>query len=197
VIRVAIFGGSFNPPCKHHLTIANELTKFFDKVLVIPCGARPAKDKQSVNMTAAIHRGNMTQLVFKKIPKVEVALFDLLLPEFTPAYLLQERYKYFGEIWHVVGADLIQDGKEGQSKIHSWKRGQEIWASLNFAVVKRDGYQISEDDLPPQSKVFEIADGENYSSSYVRGLVEAGKPFDEFVAPEIAEYIKSHNLYQK
>ena len=41
--RIAVFGGSFNPPGKHHRLIAELLAKDFDKVLVVPCGPRPDK----------------------------------------------------------------------------------------------------------------------------------------------------------
>lgn len=196
--KIALFGGSFNPPCIHHTRIGLEVSNFFDQVLVIPCGPRPRTEKQSVNLIDSIHREKMVRLAFEKMPKVQIELFDLTRPLFTRTHLLEEMYKSFGEVWHVVGADLIQGGQTGQSKIQSvWYLGQELWYNLNFVVIKRDGYPLCKDDLPPHSKIFEISNGRNCSSSHVRELVAAGKPFEQFVTPEIADYIKTHNLYRE
>ena len=196
--RIAILGGSFNPPCNHHLRIGYAVSDFFDRVLVIPCGPRPWTEKQSVNKILPIHRGNMARLAFEKIPKVQVELFDLERSVFTRTHLLEEMYKSSGEIWHVVGADLVQGGQTGQSKIQAvWYLGQEMWYNLNFVVIERAGYPICKDDLPPHCKVFEISNGKKCSSSYVRELRAAGKPFENFVPNKIAEYIKIHNLYQE
>ena len=43
--RIAVFGGTFNPPGLHHRAIAIELSKHFDEVVIVPCGPRDDKPK--------------------------------------------------------------------------------------------------------------------------------------------------------
>ena len=43
--RIAIFGGSFDPPTISHMQVASETINLlgFDEVRLVPCGARPDK----------------------------------------------------------------------------------------------------------------------------------------------------------
>ncbi|MDB6137426.1 MAG: ppnK, partial [Verrucomicrobiaceae bacterium] len=61
-LRIALFGGSFNPPGLHHQRIALALLARFDEVLVVPCG--PRSDKSSTNMLPPVYRAAMTGMAF-------------------------------------------------------------------------------------------------------------------------------------
>ena len=52
--RIALFGGSFNPPGTHHREIAEMLARHFDEVRIVPCGPRP--DKPLVGEMPSIFR---------------------------------------------------------------------------------------------------------------------------------------------
>ena len=60
--RIAIFGGSFNPPGLHHRRLAETLARKFDEVRVIPCGPRP--DKEATNAVPAIFRAALCDITF-------------------------------------------------------------------------------------------------------------------------------------
>ncbi|MFH1187951.1 MAG: NAD(+) synthase [bacterium] len=143
--RIAIFGGSFNPPCIHHIQIAKKLTEYFDKVVIAPCGTR--KDKPSANIVDIKHRMEMAKLAFSGLRRVEFDFYDLENNVYTPAYYLQQRYEKTypnDEIWHAIGTDLIKGGKEQQSEIHrNWILGGVIWQTLNWVAIIRPGYEIS------------------------------------------------------
>ena len=51
--KIGIFGGSFNPPGKHHRDIVEKLSDFFDEIIIVPCGGRPDKNFYNV---ASEHR---------------------------------------------------------------------------------------------------------------------------------------------
>ncbi len=195
--RIAVFGGSFNPPCKHHEAIVETLVNTFDLVIVVPCGtSRP--DKQSVKEATNEDRSEMARLAFDSIPKVRLDLYDMENDTYTPTYLLQERYeKEFpeAEIWHVVGGDIVVHGGANESEIHRvWKHGKDIWNELNFAVIHRPGYELKTGDMPPFSTQIEIP--EIYGSgTMVRQCLKHGKAINELVIPEIETYIRDHNLY--
>lgn len=190
--KIAIFGGSFNPPGKHHRRIVQQLTDSLDRQIVVPCGPRP--DKAATNDVEPVHRAAMCDLAFQGIRNTEVDLFDLEHETFTRTQDLDKRYQDEGEVWHVVGADLVKGGKDGQSPIQrDWRCGEELWRELRFAVIPRQGYPILPEDLPPKHQVFQPE--MSGASEEIRGQIFKHQSFEGLVTSEVAAYIKRHNLY--
>lgn len=191
--QIAVFGGSFNPPGKHHRRIAEILAEHFDEVLVVPCGPRP--DKPPTQAVAPVHRAVMCALGFAGLDRVTLEPFDLERERFTPTWRLEQRFAGRGRLWHVVGADLVAGGGGGRSEIQrSWQRGRQLWSELRFAVVKRPGHDLDPADLPPQHRVFE-AEAEG-SSTAVRQRLAAGGAAGEALLPAVAAYVERHRLYR-
>ena len=118
-----------------------ELRKHFDRVIVVPCGPRPDKPSD----VDPVYRAAMADLAFRGIDGVEVDLFDLEQATFTRTHELNRLYADRGEVWHVVGSDLIAGGRSGGSSIHrNWQHGRELWGELNFAVVSRPGHAFGQ-----------------------------------------------------
>lgn len=195
--RIAIYGGSFNPPGKHHHQIVEGLAQRFDKVIVFPCGYR--KDKVSVGEVELSHRKNLVSLTFSGMEKVEIDFFDLDKEIFTPTHLLEERFSNLfpeAQIWHIIGADILVGGRDRNSEIHRvWEHGDEIWKNLNFLVIARLGYEIGREDLPVLAKVIEM-EGVYGSGTMIRALIHDGKPIGNLVSEEVEDYIKKKNLYK-
>lgn len=196
--KVAIYGGSFNPPGNNHLKIVKRLASHFDRVVVVPCGHR--KDKTSVGDIDLIHRKNLVRLAFSGIDKVEFDFHDLDEQIFTPTHLLDERYKEIfpdAQIWHVIGGDIIAGGRDKNSQIHRvWQRAEDVWQSLNFLVIIRPGYETKDDDLPPFAKVMEI-EGIFGSGTMARQAIGDDKSISHLVCQEVERYIKENSLYKK
>ncbi len=190
---IAVFGGSFNPPGVHHRAIAELLAARFDLVRIVPCGPRP--DKPVTNDVSPVHRATMAEYTFRGLDRVELDLFDLENETFTRTWQMEERFAGDGEIWHVVGTDLLAGGATGQSVIQrEWARGKKIWNELRFIVVQRPPDTLDPDDLPPHSVVFEtVADG---ASSTIRDRIFKGQAIDGMVIPQVAAYIERHHLYR-
>lgn len=190
---IAIFGGSFNPPGVHHRAIVEHLSKFFQRVIVVPCGPRP--DKPTTTEVAPIHRAVMADLNFRGLPQVEVDLFDLEESTFTRTHDLEQRYAHLGELWHIVGADLIAGGARGESVIQrEWAHGAEIWNDLRFAVVARSGNNVDAADLPPHSRLFEVQLAG--AAVEIRSKVFHRQQVDRLLQPDVARYIERHGLYR-
>jgi NAD+ kinase len=194
---VGIFGGSFNPPCIHHVQIIEYMKRFFDVLIVVPCGIRP--DKQSANVITPVHRKNMLAIALSDMDDVIIDYHDIDCCTYTPTYLLQKRYEdefSDGEIWHIVGGDIIEGGQDGASEIHrTWSRGCEIWQDLNFLVLRRPGYQVSRNDLPPQSRLVGISNIFG-SGTMAREYIAAGETTRHLVNDDVSCYIVSNNLYK-
>lgn len=190
---IALFGGSFNPPGMHHRRIAEELARHFDKVIVIPCGPRP--DKLSTNEVTPVHRAAMVDMTFRNLPKVEVDLFDLEGDSFTRTIDLEKKFAPQGEIWHVVGTDLVRGGAKGNSAIQSsWFNGKELWSKTRFAVLTRMGHEFEHDDLPPHTQIIQM--NEHGSSAAIRNAVYARQSIGHMVSPEVNGYLLRHGLYR-
>ena len=190
--QVALFGGSFDPPGLHHKEIAYYLSSHFHEVIVIPCGLRP--DKESVNKINPSHRAVMTAMTFCEIPKVVVDTFDVHSDSYTTAVQLQNRYVCRGELWHVVGSDLIFNGNEGKSLIHTtWKEGEYVWEHFRFLIIPRHEFPFRMADLPPNHFVANF--DSTGSSSEIRVKVKNGEPITGLVAPEVEQYITQNKLY--
>ena len=193
--KIALFGGSFNPPGTHHVNIVYTLMDWFDDVYVIPCGDdRP--DKSAAGSVSSEHRRDLVYLAFDGISqRVIIDDSDLVHHAYTRAYELQERYAREGEVWHAVGADIVRGGAQGRSQIHEiWMRGDVLWRVFNFAVFSRAGYPIDKSDLPPKHMHF----SRQYSgaSSDIRETMAQRKPIVGLVPRKVEAYIKTHQLYQ-
>lgn len=192
-MRIALFGGSFNPPGKHHREIAAALAKEFDEVVVVPCG--PRRDKPALNEVAPCYRAAMVDLTFAGLPKVRVELFDMEQSTFTPSWRLDERFRPQGEIWHVVRADFIEGGRRGASVIQrQWERGTELWNTARFAIIARRDRQIERDDLPPNARIIEVAeDGVDLT---LRSRVYHRDDTEGLLLPRVKELIERYGLYR-
>lgn len=195
-MKIALFGGSFDPVGRHHLKIVRMLLDmaFFDQIVVVPCGPRP--DKKSVNNINPVYRATMLDITFRGLSqKIKIDLHDLEKDIFSTTFELEQRYRSQGEVWHVVGLDLVQGGRDNASPIQKeWAHGGLLWQNSRFIVVLRDGIPFERDDLPPQCQVLEPeVEG---ASSVIRNLVFNHQPFDHLVIPEIANYIDRYNLYR-
>lgn len=190
--RVAVFGGSFNPPGQHHRDIAVRLLQEFSKVLIVPCGSRP--DKRQNDGLDSLHRAAMVDMTFGDLPNVEVLMFDMEKPEFTRTEDLDQLLGSYGELWHVVGGDLVKGGDERSELVRTWHHGQNLWQQLRFAVVDRDGFPLTEADLPPQS--VHVSPGHVGSSTDIRSRLFNWQPVTGLVVPRVEQYIERHGLYR-
>lgn len=194
--RVVLYGGSFSPAHKAHKRIVRELAKHFDRVFVVPCGAR--RDKVSMNTISAEYQIEMVKTAFQDMPSnVELDLHDLENDIFTPTHLLQKRYeKKFPnmQIWHAVGEDLIAGGGNQNAEIQRvWDEGLRIWQELNFLVIVRPGYGSRTLDLPLSAETMEIEEI-ICSGALIRKRAKEGKPIDDLVDPEVLEVIKKYKI---
>jgi nicotinate (nicotinamide) nucleotide adenylyltransferase len=194
--RIAVFGLSANPPGENHRSIVMALSRKYDKVIVVPCGPRP--DKETTNDIPSLDRAVMTDMTFGDIPKVEIDLADLEQSVFTRTHVLLDRYAEQGEIFLVVGSDLIQGGQGGKSIIQcEWEDGDRLWREANFTVIARSGYPFHLKDLPPHTdESFSQKEALSGSSTEIRRKIFEHKPFKELVTPRVYDYILRRGLYR-
>lgn len=193
--KIAIFGGSFNPPGTRHRLVAEALGPHFDRIIVVPAGTRP--DKGIPNDVDAWHRAALADIAFRGVPKVEVDLTDLELGVFTSNGALEARYAEQGEVWHVVGSNLTAGGDTGSSPIQqSWEGGPELWRKLKFCVVARLGFSVEPKELPPQHMLLQLAHPSSGDSAEIREHIFRRLPYADQVPPHVTDYIERYGLYR-
>ncbi|MBU1029488.1 NAD(+)/NADH kinase [Patescibacteria group bacterium] len=195
--KIAIFGGSFNPPHVWHREIVEFLAWEFDEVVIVPCGDR--RDKNSVNDIPPLHRAVMCDLAFRGLPNVRLDYHDLEQAEFSSNFALQQRYAVDGaEVWHVIGSDLLLVGSDGLTKIQrNWVQGSTIWSDFNWLVIDRPGCDLSNGKgvLPPKSRLEKVCTIIG-SSTDIRQRQFEHRSVVGLVQPEIVAYLERYDLYR-
>lgn len=134
----------------------------------------------------------MIDMTFGDLPNVEVLTFDMENAEFTRTEELDRRLQSYGDLWHVVGADLIQGGERSEL-VREWFHGRELWRRLQFVVIDREGYPLTTSDLPAHH--IRISPGYKGSSTEARERLFHWQPITGLVVPAVEQYIQRHGLY--
>ena len=191
--KIALYSGNFNPPGKDQVRVVTEMIKHFDRVIIVPAGPRP--EKPHTEIIAPIYRAAMADMAFGHLENVDVELFDLERASFSPTHELQRRFEDRGEIWHVIGTDMIAGGSQGKSKLHgTWQKAKQLWQDLNFSVVTREDIQHDSNDLPPKHLLFNLR--VVGSGAELRENLFRRQPVDGLIPPRVEKYIRRYHLYR-
>lgn len=219
-IKVAIYGGTFDPVHNGHFSIAEGVAKLFDLDEVIFVPAFVAPHKRDVKSSAALHRYAMLALATQGKEKFRVSAIELDAPEkpFT-IQTLSHFQKEWGESvrqFFIMGADSWAD-------IKTWHDWENLLLMTNHIVVTRPGYELETNHVTQnvrerivdirgmeqeevhilleqesESKIFVTDIVEiNVSASQIRQDVRDGKEgWKKSVPASVAEYIKKYQLYR-
>ncbi|MBN1466763.1 nicotinate (nicotinamide) nucleotide adenylyltransferase [candidate division KSB1 bacterium] len=191
-MRIAIYGGTFDPIHIAHLIIAEyafaELS--LDKLIFIPSFSPP--HKLSVPMTSPNHRLHMVKLAIAENPKLNVSDFEIIKQgtSFTVDTLI-----HFSGHFHVQKKDLyLLVGADNLLDFHLWKDPEEIVRLAQIAVANRPSFTLSNARLTDYVVVG--APLLDISASMIRKRMQQKKSVRYLVPPKVEEYILQHGLYQ-
>lgn len=178
--KIALFGGSFNPPHKGHLKIALSLIRQarFDEVWFMPTVVTPLKDATLVPFT---HRVNMIQRLISPYRKLKICTIEseLSLPNYTINTItaLQARYPQH-RFSMIIGSDQ-------STQFDRWKDSDILLDKVPFLVVRRD----PNDAIHPRMIPFDVPGIDQLSSTHVRH----GKLNE--TSPAVVRYMIENGLY--
>ena len=188
MMNVGILGGTFDPPHKAHLEIAERAIKQFDldKVLFIPSG-NPWQKKYA---TSFIHRFEMTKILIEGSNKFEIS--DIEKSEDIPSYTFNTLNKLNHKkdnLYFILGSDTAMN-------IRTWNNYEKLLNLTSFLIALRreDNIKDLNENFPFDYK---IIDGEklDLSSTSIREKLE-NSIFDENDIPlKIISYIKANDIY--
>jgi nicotinate-nucleotide adenylyltransferase len=190
VLRVAIFGGTFDPIHCAHLTIAREAVRAFSlsRVLFIPAAHPP--HKSGAESAAYEDRYRMVELACQGEPLFEPSRLEAGTRKNYSIHTIERVKAALGpgdELFFLIGADAF-------AEVHSWFRWRDVVRETAFIVVSRPGHSYT---LPPGARVERLETlALPVSSSEIRSRLEAGEACPE-LPPAVTDYILKRGLYRK
>ena len=212
-MRLALFGGTFDPVHSGHLTAAQEALRTFalDRVLFVPASHPPHKRNRS--LTPFVHRYAMVTLACAGAPQFLPSLLEAPVErEGEPNYSISTVRKVKAtlaaedQLYFLVGADAFLD-------IAQWREPVALLDSCDFIIVSRPGFPISEIEKVVARELWCGSPTEttlslrrtmlhlltsvaaDVSSSSVRQVAAEGKPLCGLVPEAVADYIHKLGLF--
>jgi nicotinate-nucleotide adenylyltransferase len=188
--RVGILGGTFDPPHKGHIAIAQAALKELGlvKVIFVPANIPPHKIKQP--LAPAKDRLGMLQLAVGDNPDFEISTVELDRP--WPSYTVDTLAEFRAihpedELFLLIGADNV-------SEIETWHEPERIVKFATLAAANRPNFvphgayadKVVYFEMPPTA----------ISSTEIRERIRTGKPISDFVCPGVEAFIIMHGLYK-
>jgi len=193
-VKIALFGGSFDPPHLGHLAFARVALDALapDRLLWMPAGRQWQKPDQV--MAAGEHRVQMVQHLIAGEPRFAVDDRELHRrgPSFTADTLNEFTRQYPGaELMFLIGQDQY-------ARLPTWYRAETVAALATLVVVPRAGEAVVTPPGMPahRLRVLDLPDTP-ISSTAVREAIARGDDISPLVGADVASYIDSHRLYGK
>lgn len=188
-MKIAIFGGTFDPIHHAHLTVARQAAdrSGLDRVLFVPSAHPP--HKAGVTDAPYEDRIRMVELACAGEPKFEASRLEegtARSYSIDTIEKLRGRISASDELFFIIGADAF-------AEIQTWRRWRDVAREVRFIVVSRPGHRY---DIPAGVRL-EPLDSVNLdvSSSTIRGMLAQGLRPPE--VPEcVLDYIAAKGLYR-
>lgn len=190
MMKLGLFGGSFDPVHLGHLLVAQAAIEELglDKLFFIPAAQSPFKPENKI--TPAEIRLRMLRLALAGKTNCEIDEQEIRRGGISYSIeTLRETAKKFpnAKLFYLIGADNI-------SKLNEWREADELAALAEFVVAPRPGEKISEFPKPFRGRILKGFPAE-ISSSQIRARVKAGLPIENLVPPFVAAAIHAAGLY--
>jgi nicotinate-nucleotide adenylyltransferase len=223
LLNVGLFGGTFDPIHRGHLTVARAAQQRFEltHVLFVPAASPPHKQDQTI--TSYPHRYAMVALAVQGEKRFLPSAIES--PEErgdAPSYSietvrrLKTQLKKSDRLFFLVGMDQFQD-------ISKWREPEALLRETDFVVMNRPGWSLAEvgaslpESMRPspafaramrhQPATGDIAlngatlhlltdVSEKISATQIRKAAHSGRKLDALVGPAVAEYIRKTGLYK-
>lgn len=194
-MRLAIFGGSFDPPHVGHVLAVDDAFErlSLDRVVFVPTATQPLKAGRSV--ATAEQRLAMVRLLVDGDDRFEVSTVETdraglsytvdTLTHFAERYPTAERFL-------LLGADVL-------ASFGQWKEPQRVLELARPVLLERQGDERVH-TLPGAMHGVDVVRLPtrriDISSTEIRERVRAGKSIRGFVTDSVAAYIARAGLYR-
>lgn len=193
-MRLAIFGGSFDPPHVGHLLAAQDALEqlSLDRIILVPAANQPLKSGHA--STPAAQRLEMARLLVESDSRFEVSAVELergglsftvdTLTHFARVYPDAERFL-------LLGADVL-------ATFGQWREPVRVLELARPVILERpDGTQANLPTGLDERRLVRLPTRRiDVSSTEIRERVRVGKPIRGFVTDSVAAFIGRAGLYR-
>lgn len=205
-MRLALFGGTFDPIHRGHLAIASAAADAFalDRVIVAPTGRQPLK----LDPPVASFEDRLAMATLACTPasgaadsRLVVSSLDEPKPDESPNYtvdLLQRiaESNPGAELFVLTGADSFLT-------IRRWREPETLLRLYQWIAVSRPGSPLTEEQLadlaltPSERQRVHLLTSvhEDVSATELRRRLAAGDGCADLIPAPVATYIRRHRLY--
>lgn len=199
--RVGIMGGTFDPVHNAHLTLAKQAYEQFslDEIWMLPNGNPP--HKRNSRQADVECRMRMIQLAIQDVPYLKLCDVERSKKEFHYTYeTLQRLRENYPDttFYFIMGADSLFE-------FDGWREPEIISQECILLAAVRD--HCHRDEIEERVRELKerygtdihILDTPNMdiASVDIRGLISQGRDISRMVPPAVADYIRSHGLYEE
>lgn len=199
--KIAIFGGSFDPPHLGHLRLAQALCNqnLVEQVLFVPAYCQPLK--QGLESSSFSHRCAMLELLLKGDSRFSISTIESERqgPSYTYDTLKSLTLRMpQTHLFFLMGTDCLET-------LFKWYRAKELVTEYQFIIYPRPNYQPNFSLLTVQfgkdlaNKLLKaVVDLPtlDLSSTALRNKIRMGQTISSETSLSVAEYITQHQLYR-
>ena len=192
-MKIAIYGGSFNPMHIGHEKIVDYVLKNLDmdKIIIIPVGIPSHREN---NLEQSNTRLKICREIFKNNKKVEVSDIEIKSKEKSYTYdtllKLIQIYDKDNEFFEIIGEDSLKNLK-------TWKNYKELLNLCKFIVFRRKDDKNTEIDSEfLNNKNIIILENEYYniSSTEIRNKVKNKEDISGLVNEKVKNLIEKEYI---
>lgn len=203
--RLALFGGSFDPPHLGHVAMVQAVLAggHADWVLVAPALHPP--HKPGVALASFPHRLAMLRLAMAALAGAEVVAIENV-PGGQPSYTIVTLARLAAQ--HPGDELLLLIGGDSLRQLHTWHRAAELVARWPVLTYPRPGVAITAAELSqhwPEATARRLAEtvlvgpANPVSATALRAALaapDAQPQLADLLPPGVGEYIRTHGLYR-
>ena len=187
-MKIAIYGGSFNPMHRGHEQIVEYILKNLDmdKIIIVPVGIPSHREN---NLEQSDTRLKICREIFKDNSKIEVSDIEIKSDGKSYTYdtliKLIEVYGKNNEFFEIIGEDSLKNFK-------TWKNYKELLKICKLIVFRRnddEDKEIDKEFLKNSNIIILKNEYYNYSSTEIREKVKNGEDISNLVNKRVEKII--------
>ena len=187
-MKIAIYGGSFNPMHRGHEQIVEYILKNLDmdKIIIVPVGIPSHREN---NLEQSDTRLKICREIFKNNSKIEVSDIEIKSDGKSYTYdtliKLIEVYGKNNEFFEIIGEDSLKNFK-------TWKNYKELLKICKLIVFRRnddEDKEIDKEFFKNSNIIILKNEYYNYSSTEIREKVKNGEDISNLVNKNVEKII--------
>jgi len=189
LMKIAILGGSFDPPHIGHYFVTKQILEVrpdIDKIILVPAFKHQWKPIRA----SSLDRLEMLKCLENK--KIEISDIEIRRQgiSYTIDTIKEIKQQTKADIYWIAGSDILFE-------FDRWDKIDNLLSLATFLIFPRDPYHLPK-NIPEGFEVIKDKNliTTNISSTAVRQHIKEEKSIKYLVPKEVEKYITEHGLYK-